>query len=64
MKIKVTRQEELAVFSELNYTGKFFAVTCAKGLMAALGRKVRPGETILLELTLTELKEGESNGSN
>ncbi len=57
MRIRVKRQDDLAVFSENDYTGTFFAVTCAKGLMAALGRKVRKGEELILELTLTEIQD-------
>lgn len=53
----------MAVFSEDDYKGTFFAVTCSKGLMKALGRKVKKGEELLLELTVKEVAREESHGS-
>lgn len=54
LQLVVTRQDALAVFHEADYTGPFFAVCCARGLMKALGRKVKRGETIKITLSVSE----------
>lgn len=54
LQLVVTRQDALAVFHEAGYTGPFFAVCCARGLIKALGRKVKRGESLKIYLTVTE----------
>jgi hypothetical protein len=56
VKIKVTRQDAIALFHLGEDDGQWFATCCASGLMKLLGRKVEKGEKIIVEISAKEIK--------
>jgi len=55
MRFVVKREDALAPFWREDETGALFAMVCAKGFMRALGRPVKKGETVCVEVTVTEV---------
>jgi len=55
-RVTVKRQDALCMFYRSEDSGQFFAVCCAGGFMKILGRKVRKGEAVEIELKLKEIQ--------